>query len=202
MSGNGPIGHPARPPVRRPLADDPFTTPPTGQPQQPHWPPRYAEPPAQHGHPPAYPATRLSAPGSAPAAAYGAQEAHGQQPAPGYYFPQAAAEPQGYAPPTSGHQLPFGSPAHAPAPSMRRRCRGGPIRRATISATICRRRHRAIRRPRPIRSSKRTIRLRCSSMITIPPTSAPRSRATPKPTPTSTRCWPRRRSSRAAAAAA
>ena len=119
MSGNGPIGYPARPPVRRPLADDPFTTPPTGQPQQPQWPPRYAEPPAQHGPPPAY----GQQPGYPPQAhppqqPYGAQEApHGQQPAPGYYFPQAAAEPQGYAPPTAGHQLPFGGPAHAPAPS-------------------------------------------------------------------------------------
>ena len=86
--------------------------------------------------------------------------------------------------------------------SMLRRSRGDPIRRATISATTCRQRRRAMRRPRPIHSSKRTIRLRCNSMITIPPTSAPRNRATARPTPTSTRCWPRRRSSRAVVAAA
>ena len=39
MSRNGPIGHSGmRPAVRRPPADDPFTAPPTGQPQAPHWP--------------------------------------------------------------------------------------------------------------------------------------------------------------------
>src|SRR5262245_64265909 len=94
MSGNGPIGYPgARP--RRPLADDPYTTPPTGQPQQPHWPP-------PHGHQPPYP----QQPGYNPP-----QQPYGAQEAPGYYFPQAAGEPPGYAPPTPGHQLPFGSPA-------------------------------------------------------------------------------------------
>ena len=154
MSRNGPIGYPARPPVRRPLADDPFTTPPTGQPQRhtgrrampsrrrstAHQPaygqqPGYAQQPG-YNPPQAHP----------PQQAYGAQEAHGQQPAPGYYFPQTGREPQGYAPPTAGHQLPFGSPAHAPAPSYAPKTvpRRPPIRRATISATTCRRRHRAI----------------------------------------------------------
>jgi SPOR domain len=115
MSGNGPIGHPgARPQVRRPLTDDPYGTPATGQPQQPHWPPRYAEPAA---HQPVYgqqPTYAQPLPQGAQQS-YG-QDAHGQQPAPGYFFPQAAPEPQGYAPPTSGHQLPFGGPGLPPAP--------------------------------------------------------------------------------------
>jgi hypothetical protein len=113
MSGNGPSGYPARPPVRRPLADGP----PTGQPQQPHWPPQqYPASPAQYGQQPAYGQQPVygQQPGYNPPQAH--PSAHGQQPAPGYYFPQGAAEQQGYTP-TSGHQLPFGSPTHAPAPS-------------------------------------------------------------------------------------
>jgi hypothetical protein len=107
MSGNGPIGYPGmRPPARRPLADDPYTTPPTGHPQQPHWPP----------HQPAY----AQQPGYAqPQGAQQpyAQDGHAPQSAPGYFFPQAAPEAPGYAP-APGHQLPFGSPpapAYAPA---------------------------------------------------------------------------------------
>jgi hypothetical protein len=98
MSQNGPIGYPGTRP-RRPPADDPYTAQPTGQPQQPHWPPRYGEPSAPHGHQPAYP----QQPGYNPP-----QQTYGGQEAPGYYFPQAAGEPPGYAPP--GHQLPFGNP--------------------------------------------------------------------------------------------
>lgn len=114
MSRNGPIGYPVRPPARRPLADDPFTAPPTGQPQQPHWPPpQYPEPPAQHGQQPAY----GQQPGYPPQQpAYAPQ--HAQQPAQGYYFPQAGGEqqaPAGYPPQAAGHQLPFGGAAHAPS---------------------------------------------------------------------------------------
>jgi sporulation related protein len=113
MSRNGPIGYAGtRPPARRPLPDDPFTAPPTGQgapqwppqpasyqqqpayvPQQaPSYPPQPAYPQAQpaHGQPPNYGQQ-----------AYGAQEGHGQQQGQGYYFPQGAAEPEpapGYAP--------------------------------------------------------------------------------------------------------
>ena len=109
MSGNGPSGFPGmRAPVRRPLTEDPYTAPPTGQSQQPQWPPR-------HGEQPAY-AQQQHAYNSGPQA-YGAQDAHGAQSAPGYFFPQASAEPPGYAPPPAGHQLPFGSPGPAPAPS-------------------------------------------------------------------------------------
>jgi hypothetical protein len=118
MSANGPIGYPGtRPPMRRPT-DDPYTTPPTGQPQQPHWPPRYADPAPQpqpaYGQQPSYP----QQPGYSPHGgqqAYG-QDAQGQQTAPGYFFPQAAQEAPGYAPPSSSHQLPFGNPALGPAP--------------------------------------------------------------------------------------
>lgn len=134
MSRNGPIGYPARAPVRRPLADDPFTAPPTGQPQQPHWPPpQYGAQPAQHppayGQQPAYPQQQAyppQPPAYAPQPSYSPPPAHAQQPAygaqdqqqAGYYFPQAGAEPQappGYPAQASGHQLPFGNPEPAPS---------------------------------------------------------------------------------------
>src|SRR5688572_28648036 len=110
MSGNGPSGFPGmRAPVRRPLTEDPYTAPPTGQSQQPQWPPRYGDQAAY---------AQQQAHNSDPQA-YGAQDAHGaQSSAPGYFFPQASGEPQGYAPPPpAGPQLPFGGPGHAPAPS-------------------------------------------------------------------------------------
>ena len=118
MSGNGPIGYPGTRP-RRPPADDPYTAQPTGQPQQPHWPPRYGEPSAPHGHQPAHPQQAGYNP---PQQTYGAQEA------PGYYFPQAAGEPPGYAPPTPGHQLPFGNPAAPTYPTSAQQAQTVPRR--------------------------------------------------------------------------
>ena len=200
MSRNGPIGYPGtRPPVRRPLADDPYTAPPTGQPQPPHM----AAAAVCLSRRRSTAISRLTASNRAilsspcmaqrrPRPAAGLQPAAGPRPAaqpPGYYFPQAAGEQSrhGYAPPTAGHQLPFGgSDASAGAElcarshSMRRRFRGAassPIRAATISATTCRQRRQGYA-PAEARSSssKRTIRLRCSSTITIRPTSAPATR--------------------------
>src|SRR5262245_58625830 len=115
MSGNGPIGYGMRPPARRPLTDDPYTRPPTGHAQQPHWPPRYGE---QGQHQPAYPQQPGYAQPQGAQPPYG-QDPHAQQSAPGYFFPQAAPDAQGY-PPAPGPQLPFGSPGQAYAPAGQR----------------------------------------------------------------------------------
>jgi sporulation related protein len=89
MSRNGPIGQLGmRPPARRQTSDDQQPTQPITQPS-PHWPPQYAEPPAQRGQ---------------------QQQGYGQQPAPGYYFPQPGAEgdaAHGYAQQAQANPLPF-----------------------------------------------------------------------------------------------
>ncbi len=103
MSRNGPIGHAGiKLPMRGHPAEDPHTTPPTGQPQ---WPPQYAEPPARQGqHHPEPQAQRPQYPEPPP------QQGQ-QQPPPGYYFPQAAPEPD----PNYGHaQQPPGQVQHPP----------------------------------------------------------------------------------------
>ena len=199
MSRNGPIGYPGtRPPPRRPLPDDPFTAPPTGQPQR-----------------------RMAA---ALCRAAGQQAAAGVRPAAGYpqprltlrsrptarrratassrariLLPAGAAEPQGYAPQAAGHQLPFGSPAQARrapqhAPDGAAAARSARLRSRQLHADGT-----GYQPAEPVRSS-RPDPARCSTS-TIRPFDAPQ-QATARPTPTSTRCWPRKRSSRAAAAAA
>ena len=198
MSGNGPIGYPGtRPRVRRPLTEDPYTTPPTGQPQPPHWPPRYAEPAA---HQPAYgqqPTYAQPLPQGAQQQPYG-QEAHGQQAAPGYFFPQATPEPQGYPPPTSGTSCPSAAqasrrrPSYAsPAQHAQTVPRGpdpqgydlGNYMPATAPAY-------GPAEADPYQQAARSRPFRRAA-----------TRATERPTPTSTRCWPRRRSSHAGGAA-
>jgi sporulation related protein len=114
MSRNGPIGYAGtRPPARRPLPDDPFTAPPTGQ-GAPQWPPPQASyqqqptyaPQQAPGYAPQQPAYPQAQPAHGQSSgfgqqAYGAQESHGQAQGQGYYFPQGAGEPEpapGYAP--------------------------------------------------------------------------------------------------------
>ena len=117
MSRNSPMGHPGvRAPVRRPLPDDPFTAPPTGQ-GAPSWPPQpaYAPQPG-HGQAPSYAAQ----PPYAQPQPYAAHEGHAQPQAQPYYFPKSAAEPDAasaYAPQPVAHQLPFDNTAQ-PAPGF------------------------------------------------------------------------------------
>lgn len=128
MSRNGPIGFSgarAQAQARRPLPDDPFTAPPTGQTAPPQWPPQYADPQAQPApqpvfahHPAAGQPNYAPQPAYAqqqPHAGYGQpphqQDSHPQQQNQGYYFPQGQAEP--YAPQAAAHQLPFESVAHS-----------------------------------------------------------------------------------------
>ena len=206
MSGNGPIGYPGtRPPARRPLADDPYTTPPTGQPQQPHWPPRYARAGSASADVRAA-ADLRSAPSpqaarSSPTARKSARPASRSRLLSSRRPPRSRRATRRRPPGTSCRSV---ARARAgaelcPAAQQLRPFRGGPIRRATISATTCRRdaglcagRGRSV--PAGARSG-------CTASARSP-TSAPRNRATARPTPTSTRCWPRKRSSRAAAAGA
>ena len=69
MSRSGPIGQAGmRQPARRQMSDDQH---PAQAVTQPHWPPQHAEPAGQRGP---------------------QQQGYGQQPAPGYYFPQPGAE--------------------------------------------------------------------------------------------------------------
>lgn len=113
MSRNGPIGYPARPQARRPQADDPFTAPPTGQPQQPHWPPQqYSEPPAQPGQQPGWPppAYREAPTQHAQAPNYGQQPTYTQPtaypPQPPAHAPQASySQPL----PSQGQPPPYGA---------------------------------------------------------------------------------------------
>ena len=213
MSRNGPIGYPgARPQARRPLTEDPYTTPPTGQPQQPHWPPRYAEPAApsarvsgssrptlgRAGLSRRQGAGRRHGQGPSAAAALRART-HGQQPLPAISSRRPAPEQQGYPPPTAGTSCPsvagHAGAGYAPPAQHAQTVPRGPDPQGydlgnympATATCLC-------VPPRPTRSSSRTT--------AIPPSSARRTRATERPTPTSTRCWPRRRSSHAAAGAA
>jgi SPOR domain len=116
MSRNGPTGFSgarAQAQARRPLPDDPFTAPPTGQ-NAPQWPPQYADPQPQQ-QPTPHPLFGQRAPAPQPAYGQPQQPAYAQQQSQqGYYFPQGATEPEpapAYAPQPAASPLAYESAA-------------------------------------------------------------------------------------------
>ena len=190
MSGNGPIGYPGtRPPVRRPLADDPYTAPPRASrssrigrramaSQRPHT-----------GISRLPPATRLQSTAADLRRARGAR----------LLLPTGCRGAAGLRAADSGHQLPFGNPAAPairPAAQQAQTVRGARRQGYDLGQLHVARAGVCTGRADPFQQGH-------DAGLQQHPHDASQfgapHRATARPTPTSTRCWPRKRKSRAAA---